>query len=216
VAHQRTCFDPDVLVDYISLYRFLCRGNKLSRGATPPPTTTMKDFVRRTRSNTSAPALVSSASSVASSPRMSILPSVRLPSLRRQDSTGPPAHDKQPLLTLTLSSPSFLDSSVKDIYSAEPLYQITTVGTSTTVSRKDPVQPSVIAASIKWPRQIPLKTKGKEYSDGVLVQMKGARWSGGETVLKPAASQKCVLFIFSEERHLIDEYLSCLQCFSEI
>ncbi|KAJ3507787.1 hypothetical protein NLJ89_g6112 [Agrocybe chaxingu] len=97
----------------------------------------------------------------------------------------PPPNQKTALLAVTLSSNSFLDTTVAEEASNQTLYQIKTVGTSTTVSRVDRREGSVTAASIKWPRMLPLKTKGKEYSDGVLIQMRGSRWNGGETLLQP-------------------------------
>ncbi|KAF8971220.1 hypothetical protein BDZ97DRAFT_2054927 [Flammula alnicola] len=146
----------------------------------------MKDFVRVGRSNPPVDPALSIRSSPFT-PRMSILPSVRLPSLRWHESDEPPMNKKPPLVTLKLSSHSFLDSSLKDDLVQDPLYQIKTVGTSTTVSRTDPRRESVKAALIKWPRVLPTKTAGKDSTDGILIQMRGTRWSGGETLLKPGS-----------------------------
>ncbi|KDR67561.1 hypothetical protein GALMADRAFT_1080978 [Galerina marginata CBS 339.88] len=142
----------------------------------------MKDFVRRGRSNSA------SGQSSHSMPRMSILPSVKLPSLRRQDPNEPPSNNKSPLLTLHFTSRSFLDSSVEDSETKELLYHFKTVGTSTTISRTDPKDLFVKMASIKWPRSLPTKT-GKDYTDGILIQMKNARWYGGETMLSLGANR---------------------------
>ncbi|KAF9568187.1 hypothetical protein CPC08DRAFT_718829 [Agrocybe pediades] len=146
----------------------------------------MKDLVRRGRSN-SATGSAPSIRSVKPVPRMSILTSVKLPSLRRQDPTEPPPNPKPPLLSLDFTSRSFLDSQIHDSTSRELLYHFKTVGTSTIISRYDPNELFVKAASIKWPRTLPSKS-GKDYTDGVLIQMKNARWYGGETLLKLGAN----------------------------
>ncbi|KAF8868128.1 hypothetical protein CPB84DRAFT_1858462 [Gymnopilus junonius] len=148
----------------------------------------MKDIMRRRRSNSSSePGPDDTIVPPKASPRMSILPSVKLPLLRRQDPSEPPSNSKTPLLTLQFSSRSFLDSSVEDPATKEVLYQFKTVGTSTTIHRKDRKQSTVKAAFIKWPRYRPTNT-GKDYTDGVLIQMKNARWYGGETLLSFGAN----------------------------
>ncbi|KAF8149491.1 hypothetical protein B0H34DRAFT_802474 [Crassisporium funariophilum] len=160
----------------------------MRKGSTTPSfDVTMKDLVRRARSGSSADQ-ASSIHSSATSPRMSILPSVKLSSLRRQQSGDLPTHQKSPLLTLKLSSPLFLDSAVRGELSSDILYQIKTVGTTTTVARTDLREDFVRTASIKWPRIVPTRTKGKEHTDGVLIQMRGAPWNSGETVLQPGSN----------------------------
>jgi hypothetical protein len=116
------------------------------------------------------------------SSRSSVLSSV-VPYLRRLDvGEDMPAHQKSPLLTLRLSSPSFLDSIVNDDITKEPLYYIKTVGTSTTIRRADPWEGNTKTADINWPGSAP--AKGKGISDGILIQMRGARWKGSETLLR--------------------------------
>jgi hypothetical protein len=125
--------------------------------------------------------------SFSSTSRMSILPSVRIPLMRRSENDDPPSHSKEPLLTIKLSSLSFLDSSVLEITSQSTIYTISTTGTSTTVLRNDARRGSVKTAVIKWPRVLPTKQSGKDSTECVLVQMKGSRWDLGDTVLKPGA-----------------------------
>ncbi|KAF5386250.1 hypothetical protein D9615_002634 [Tricholomella constricta] len=115
------------------------------------------------------------------SSRTSVLSSV-VPYLRRMDGDDSPAHHKQPLLTLKLSSSTFLDSFVTDDVTEQPLYTIRTVGITTTIKRADPWDGDTRTAEIKWPKTAP--AKGKGISDGVLIQMRGLRWKGSETLLK--------------------------------
>jgi len=122
---------------------------------------------------------------------MSLFASVRLPYLRRPESAGSPGTiSKAPLLTLSFSSHSLIDATLKDDASLSPLYTITTVGVTTTINRADPGQKSVKTASIRWPRIIPAKNKGKSTLDGVLVQLKGHHWSDAESFLRPSTSKR--------------------------
>ncbi|KAF9467465.1 hypothetical protein BDZ94DRAFT_1040410 [Collybia nuda] len=119
---------------------------------------------------------------VVNTSRSSVLSSV-VPYLRRLDIGDDMfGHQKVPLLTLRLSSPSFLDSFVNDDITKDPLYIIKTVGTSTTIRRADPWVGNTKTADIDWPQNAP--AKGKGVSDGILIQMRGARWKGGETLLR--------------------------------
>ncbi|KAG5642754.1 hypothetical protein DXG03_002235 [Asterophora parasitica] len=115
------------------------------------------------------------------SSRTSVLSSV-VPYLRRIDINGLTAHQKVPLLTLKLSSPSFLDSVVTDDATKQPLYTIRTSGVLTKITRADPWDRETKTAEIQWPRSAPAKGKGT--SDGVLIQMRGLRWKGSETFLR--------------------------------
>ncbi|KAK7005798.1 hypothetical protein R3P38DRAFT_3039658 [Favolaschia claudopus] len=108
-----------------------------------------------------------------------------LPALRRTEtSSGDTPHHKSALVTLKLSSLSFLDSVVKDDSSSEPLYVIRTTGTSTSVFRNDPWDGLTKTAEFKWPKVIPTKGKIKE-TLGVLVQLSDGRWQTADAVLKP-------------------------------
>ncbi|KAG6916025.1 hypothetical protein DXG01_008794 [Tephrocybe rancida] len=113
----------------------------------------------------------------ASSSRVSVLASV-VPMLRRH------ADDvqKSPLLTLKLSASSFLDASVTDSATEQPLYTMKTLGPTTTIKRADPWDGDTKTAEIRWSRTVP--AKGKSVSDGVVIQMRGIRWKGSETLLK--------------------------------
>ncbi|KIM45506.1 hypothetical protein M413DRAFT_442171 [Hebeloma cylindrosporum] len=151
----------------------------------------MKDFVRRGRSNSGAESSLATSAHSLTGLRTSILPIVRRPLgslLRRDDDIEPPVNTKSPLLTLKLSSRSFLDSTVGDGSLRGPLYEIKTVGTVTTILMNDDKRSSVQTASIKWPRTLPTRTVGKGYTDGVQIQLRGARYLGGEMLLKPATN----------------------------
>ncbi|KAM6501661.1 hypothetical protein JOM56_001638 [Amanita muscaria] len=99
---------------------------------------------------------------------------VRLPSLKRFASQEH-HNDKTPLLTVRLSSPSFLNTVVEDEMRLS-LYTIKTAGNLTTVMRSDPWDGATKTADIRWPENAAaLKGKGKK-SSGVQVQMRGQRW----------------------------------------
>ena len=112
-------------------------------------------------------------SSVASS---APTPSTIFPYLRRLDIREDLSsrHQKNPLLTLKLSSSSFLDSKVHDGLSDNPLYTIETGSTSTSVLRYDPWEGHTKVADIRWPERMPIKGKGKESLQGVTVEMNGS------------------------------------------
>ncbi|CAK5281326.1 unnamed protein product [Mycena citricolor] len=116
-------------------------------------------------------------------PRVSVFSSV-VPYLRRTEIFEEVAHNKTPRVTLKLSSVSFLDSTVKDDVSQNPLYVIRTSGTSTSILRSDPWDGLNKTAEIKWPRQIPTKDKTRA-TLGVLVQLSDGRWQSGDAILKP-------------------------------
>ncbi|KAJ7045835.1 hypothetical protein C8F04DRAFT_1173781 [Mycena alexandri] len=119
--------------------------------------------------------------------RVSILSGV-VPRRRRADTIAEDlaTHSKAVLVTLKLSSQSFLDSLVKDDASRDPLYVIRTTGTATSVLRRDPWDGLVKTAEIKWPKTIPTKGKTRE-TLGVLVQMGDGRWQSADTILKPGS-----------------------------
>ncbi|KXN90788.1 hypothetical protein AN958_03442 [Leucoagaricus sp. SymC.cos] len=121
---------------------------------------------------------------------MSVLASVKLPSLRRSDpGDAQCTTHKSPLLTLKLSSHSFLDCTLKDDSSTRPFYTIRTNGMTTTIVRADPWTQSTKTADIKWPKTVPGKNKGKDIPDGILVQLQDSRWKGGDSFLKPSTSK---------------------------
>jgi hypothetical protein len=130
------------------------------------------DFLPLSGPSKSSAALMSSTTSTS---RFSYLRGLDDISSRRQ---------KKPLLTLKLSSPSFLDSKVHDGLSDNPLYVIETANTCTVVSRYDPWEGSTKTANIRWPKRIPVKSKGKQSMQGVSVQMHGSPESAVDHVLK--------------------------------
>ncbi|KAF5348697.1 hypothetical protein D9758_006861 [Tetrapyrgos nigripes] len=120
--------------------------------------------------------------------RSSVVPSV-LPYLRRldiaDDMQSPHAH-KPPLLTLKLSSPSFLNAQVKDDLSRTPLYTISTKDSNTTLIRSDPWDGSTTAAQITWPQCASGKGKGKEV-DGPQLSIREGRWRPVDEFLRPGS-----------------------------
>ncbi|KAF6763306.1 hypothetical protein DFP72DRAFT_1060478 [Ephemerocybe angulata] len=119
--------------------------------------------------------------------RISLLPSVRLPSFSRQGEAPeqPPALEKPALLTLRASSRSFIDTTITDDVSKTPLYTMRTTGASTTLTRSSPTGGTMQFATVRWPKFLPTRIKGKEVSDGVEIQMGNQRYIGGETLLRP-------------------------------
>jgi hypothetical protein len=113
-------------------------------------------------------------------------PSTIFPYLRRLDIREDLAsrQQKNPLLTLKLSSPSFLDSKVHDGLSDNPLYTIETGSSSTSVLRYDPWEGHTKVADIRWTERMPIKGKGKENLQGVTVEMSGSRTKAVEQFLK--------------------------------
>jgi len=149
------------------------------------------NIVRRYRVNSNDSSNELKSTLPLSSDNTSIFPPVRTGFLRRTDSNNaPPAQPKDPLLSFTLSSPSFLDSTVQEASSRYPLYRIKTSGTSTTILRRDrEAHATIVVASIKWPKIIPLK-RGKSCSEAVLVMINNGRWSGGDAILKPGSKER--------------------------
>ncbi|EGO00174.1 hypothetical protein SERLA73DRAFT_160158 [Serpula lacrymans var. lacrymans S7.3] len=82
-----------------------------------------------------------------------------------------PRRQKMPLLTLELSSLSFLDSVAIDDVTGKPLYAVETVGSSTTIWRSDPWDGMTKAADIRWPKELHIKGKGKENVNGSNFEM---------------------------------------------
>ncbi|KAL0956623.1 hypothetical protein HGRIS_002758 [Hohenbuehelia grisea] len=96
---------------------------------------------------------------------------------------------KTPLVTLKLSSLSFLDSVVQDDFSRDPLYTIKTNGTTSTIKRSGPWSSAIErTAVIKWPTMVPAAGKN---SVGVLVQMKEDEyWRNADEFLHQSSSKK--------------------------
>lgn len=102
---------------------------------------------------------------------------------------------RTPLLILKLSSPSFLDSVATDVVSETPLYSVETVGSSTTIWRSDPWGGSVKIADICWPKDIPLKGKGRD-THGAIIQMGDPRWKDTDTYLKFGSLGRYVILFY--------------------
>ncbi|KIY50392.1 hypothetical protein FISHEDRAFT_71994 [Fistulina hepatica ATCC 64428] len=81
-----------------------------------------------------------------------------------------PIPKRPPLLTLRLSSPSFLDAVVHDTRTGRPVYTIETMDTLTTITRSDPLQGPLSTAEIRWTRPS-VSAKGKAKEGAVRVQM---------------------------------------------
>lgn len=101
---------------------------------------------------------------------------------------------KPPLLDLKLSTASFLDAVAMDTDSDKPLYAVETVGSSTTVWRQDPWDGSAKIADIRWPKDLPLKGKGKDHTQGATIQMDGLRWRETTSLLKSSGLGRCVIY----------------------
>jgi hypothetical protein len=110
--------------------------------------------------------------------------SIVRPYLKRLDIREDTPHNtRRPLLTLKLSSTSFLGSVVHDGCSEHPLYTITTTGRSTAVLRRGRTKELSKIADVRWPKN----GKTEPGWDGVLVRMCGGRWEAAESVLRPAS-----------------------------
>jgi hypothetical protein len=119
-------------------------------------------------------------------------PSAIFPYLHRleiRDDMGS-RRQQRPLLVLKLSSPSFLDSVATDLVAETPLYSVETVGSSTTIWRSDPWDASVKIADICWPKDLPLKGKGRD-THGAIIQMGDPRWKDTDSYLKYGGLGKC-------------------------
>ncbi|KZT29129.1 hypothetical protein NEOLEDRAFT_1167149 [Neolentinus lepideus HHB14362 ss-1] len=91
---------------------------------------------------------------------------------------------RDPLLTLTLSTPSFLDTAITDELTNKPVYVIETSGRTTSILRANTAQGGYIkAASIRWPN--PEKGKGKKKAsiNDILVRIGKSSWLGSEEFL---------------------------------
>ncbi|TRM69288.1 hypothetical protein BD626DRAFT_544078 [Schizophyllum amplum] len=150
------------------------------------------------RSNSASEA--SSSTSKLAQPRTSILPAV-LPHLRRSIDE-PTTITKEALLTLQLSSHSFLDSLVHDEASDQAVYSIQTKGASTTITRSDHWDETT-AADIRWPKTLP-SGNGQEGS-GVRVQMNGREWLPGDSLLKSGSRAS------GTQKFCIPGYSHCLK-----
>lgn len=84
------------------------------------------------------------------------------------------------LLTLRLSTPSFLDSLVVDEWTQRPLFMIETIGRDSTILRSDTTRGVVKVAKVHWPKRAP----SIEGMSGVRVAMSGHRWRESEDLLK--------------------------------
>lgn len=107
----------------------------------------------------------------------------------------PSNQTKPPLLDLRLSSTSFLDAVATDTDSEKPLYAVETVGSSTTVWRSDPWDGSAKIADICWPKELPLKGKGRDNAQAATIQMDGLRWRETTSLLKYSGLGRWVILV---------------------
>lgn len=122
------------------------------------------------------------------------------PSLQRLDTGQDMAPSRlppsaiQPLLTLHLSKPSFLDTRVRDGSSESHLYTITTRGRKSFIHRTAKLDDIEQIACIRWPTET--NALLKEVSTGITVQMGGGlvRPKPVEEFLKYAGFFKYVAF----------------------
>jgi len=102
--------------------------------------------------------------------------------LRKLDLPADPSHES-PLLTLTLSAPSFLDAVVKDEFSDSPLYIIETHRDRTSIYRCE-AENITSVAKIQWPSRSKMISANAVALSGISIQMHGGRWRPAEEFLK--------------------------------
>jgi hypothetical protein len=124
--------------------------------------------------------LVGSRPSTMSEPQSST--SAVFPNLRKLDLSADQAHDS-PLLTLTLTAPSFLDVVIKDEFSDSPLYIIDTNRDRTNIYRCETESITTIA-KVQWPSRSKMASANAVALSGISVQMQGGRWRPAEEFLK--------------------------------
>lgn len=100
---------------------------------------------------------------------------------------------KPPLITLKLSSTSFLNAVVNESHHYGPLYAIKTVGPATAILRRDPWQGSCKVADLRWPKHAPTRGKDKFVWQGALLKTVDGHWMATESLLKPAGIFKYVI-----------------------
>lgn len=124
-----------------------------------------------------APTLAGRFKSSASSTTPTVLRRLKL----SDNATTQPTH--HPLMTLRLSSPSFLDSVVHDGSSDNPLYVIDTDDNVTKVRRSDP-KGFVKVCAIRWPMD-PIKPMSRKNKDliGVEVAFGKGAWKSADDFL---------------------------------
>ena len=91
--------------------------------------------------------------------------------------------NESPLLTLTLSAPSFLDVVVKDEFSDGPLYIVETHRDRTGIYRCE-TENITSVAKVQWPSRSKMISASAVALSGVSVQMHGGRWRPAEEFLK--------------------------------
>ena len=123
---------------------------------------------------------VGSRSSTTPEPQAST--SAIFPSLRKLDLPMEQSHES-PLLTLTLSAPSFLDAVVKDEFSDGPLYIIETHRDRTGIYRCETDNITNVA-KVQWPSRSKMISANAVALSGISVQMHGGRWRPAEEFLK--------------------------------
>lgn len=133
-------------------------------------------------------------------------PSAIFPYLHRLEIRDDMASRRQqrPLLVLKLSSPSFLDSVATDLVAETPLYSVETVGSSTTIWRSHPWDrdASVKIADICWPKNLPLKGKGRD-THGAIIQMGDPPWKDTDNYLKYGSLGNSRKFALPNHPHVL-------------
>lgn len=125
-----------------------------------------------------APNLAGRFKSSASSTTPSVLRRLKSP-----DSATSTQSTHHPLMTLRLSSPSFLDSVVHDGSSDNPLYVIDTGDNVTKVRRSDP-KGFIKVCSVRWPTE-PIRSMARKSKDlmGVEVAFGKGTWKSADDFL---------------------------------
>jgi len=141
------------------------------------------------------------------SSRMSILSKGKfsLPAIRWWDGGKTPAHHKSPLLSLKLSSHSFLNSSIEDDMSEAAVYTVETTDAFTTVLRCD--EEKLRIATIKWPGVVSTKEAKEDATNSLLVKMRGYHWSNGQAFLRTRSHSEYL----HDFHHIISRFLTNFQ-----
>ena len=104
------------------------------------------------------------------------------PSLRKLDLSADQSHES-PLLTLNLTTPSFLDAVVKDEFSESPLYIIETRQDRTGIYRCE-AENTTNVAKVQWPSRSKMISANAVALSGISIQIHGGKWRPAEEFLK--------------------------------
>jgi hypothetical protein len=102
----------------------------------------------------------------------------------RYDTPLPRQNPEPCLLVLIFSSVSFLNSTIYDAHTREPLYVIRTNNAASVIMRADPWERCARVADIIWPLSVPVTLTKEQGLRWVLLRMGGWGWKSGWDLLK--------------------------------